>query len=163
MKIRNFIMAILLGTGFIIVVMLVAAAIAVGQTRTQPPAPPIATAQIPFDFWIGDTHLPAGKYAVYPVLRLNTLVLLRNTKTDAQEQAFLVPTGDLVASSDYKLVFVVHAGEHYLQEFWESDGKAVLTSQLGISIGPADARSEVPLVRERAVNTVSAETVSPSY
>ena len=105
---------------------------------------------------MGDTHLPAGEYALYPVLRLTTLVLLRNTKTNAQEQAFLVPTGELVASGDYKLVFVVQKGQHYLQELWESDGKAVLTSQLGITMGPADTRSEVPLVGQRAAKAVAA-------
>jgi len=156
MKVRNVVLAILLGIAVIALSLLVTAATAVGQTKTQEPAPPIATAQIPFDFWMGDTHLPAGEYALYPVLRLTTLVLLRNTKTNAQEQAFLVPTGELVASGDYKLVFVVQKGQHYLQELWESDGKAVLTSQLGITMGPADTRSEVPLVGQRAAKAVAA-------
>jgi len=99
MKVRNVVLAILLGIAVIALSLLVTAATAVGQTKTQEPAPPIATAQIPFDFWMGDTHLPAGEYALYPVLRLTTLVLLRNTKTNAQEQAFQVPTGELVRAA----------------------------------------------------------------
>jgi len=80
MKVRNVVLAILLGIAVIALSLLVTAATAVGQTKTQEPAPPIATAQIPFDFWMGDTHLPAGEYALYPVLRLTTLVLLRIQK-----------------------------------------------------------------------------------
>ena len=151
MKIRNVIMATLLG-----VFLPVTVAIAVAQTRARPAAPPIATAQIPFDFWIGDTHLPAGEYVLYPVLRLNTLVLLQNTKTDAAEQAFLVPTGDPVGSGDHKLVFLEHAGQHYLRELWDADGKAILTLQVGTSVGPVDTRNDVPLVDQRAANTVTA-------
>jgi hypothetical protein len=156
MKVRKMISTILLGTGVIVAFLMVTVASAVGQTRTRPPAPPIATAQITFDFWIDDTHLPAGEYALYAVRRLDTLVLLRNTKTGAQEQTFLVPTGDPVASGDYKLVFVVHTGKHYLQEVWESAGKAVLTSQFGVNVGAADTRSEIPLVARSAAKTVAA-------
>jgi hypothetical protein len=151
MKIRNVITAILLAVGIVLVFLLVTAAVAVGQARLQPPAPPIATALIPFDFWIGNTHLAAGEYALYPVLRLNTLVLLRNTKTNAQEQVFLVPTGEQARSGEYKLIFVVHTGQHYLQELWESDGKAVVTSQIGITTAPSDTRMDVPLNREKTV------------
>ena len=133
-----------------IAVCLLLTTIAVAQTTTKNPAPQIATAQIPFDFWIDDTHLPAGEYALYPALRLDTLLLLRNTKTSAQEQIFLVPTGDAVANGDYKLVFVTRAGQHYLREVWEAAGKAVLTSQAGVSLRSTDSWSEVPLVGQNA-------------
>jgi hypothetical protein len=156
MKVRNVVTAIGLGIGIILVFMMVTAAIAVGEDRPKPTAPAIATAQIPFDFWIGDTHLAAGEYALYPVLNLNTLLLLRNTKTNAQEQAFLVPTGELVSSREYKMIFVAHTGEHYLQEIWDEEGKAVLTSQIGISITPADTRSEVPLIDRTTVKAAVA-------
>ncbi len=148
MKVRNVLLGILAIIGFIVLFFIVTAALAVGQTNPRTPVPPIATAQIPFDFWVGDTHLAAGEYALYPVFRLknNTLVLLRNTKTNAQEQVFMVPTGERVASGDYKLVFVVRGGQHYLRELWESDGKAVLTSQYGISVGPTDTENEISLV-----------------
>lgn len=44
----------------------------------------------------------AGDYAVDQVL--SSVVLLRNTRTTSQEEAFLLPTGGPVANGDYKLV-----------------------------------------------------------
>jgi hypothetical protein len=156
MRIRNVVFAILSVAGILTVFLLLTAALAVAQTNTRPPAPAIATAQIPFDFWIDDTQLPAGEYALYPVLReKNTLVLIRNTKTQAQAQTFLVPTGDPAANGDYKLVFLLHNGQHYLRELWVSDGKAVLTSQYGMTVGRADTRSEVPLITQAAAKSVA--------
>jgi hypothetical protein len=121
------------------------------------PAPAIATTHIPFDFWVDGTHLAAGDYAVYPVRRLkNTLLLLRDTKTGAQEQMFLLPTGDAVVSGGCKLVFLVRNGQHYLQEVWDSDGKAILTSHYGMLIAPADTRSEVPLIGKKLAKAAAA-------
>jgi hypothetical protein len=156
MKIRNVIFATLSALGILAVFLLITATLSVAQTDARTPASAIATAQIPFDFWIDDTHLAAGEYALYPVLReRNTLVLIRNTKTQAQEQVFLVPTGDPVRNGDYELVFVVHNGQHYLRELWKSDGKAVLTSQYGLRDSRADTRSEVPLVGQTAGKTAA--------
>src|SRR5437588_12842227 len=101
MKIRSVLLAIVLVVGFAAMFLVITAALAVGQTNPRPPSPAIATAKIPFDFWVDDTHLPKGGYALYSVFRLNTLVFLRNTKMDAQEQGtFLLPTGDPAASDD---------------------------------------------------------------
>jgi hypothetical protein len=157
MKIRSVLLAIVLVIGFAAMFLVITAALAVGQDNPRPPSPAIATAKIPFDFWVDDTRLPEGEYALYSVFRLNTLVFLRNTKVDAQEQGvFLMPTGDPVASGDYKLVFVVHEGQHYLREIWASNGKAVLTSQFGIDVAPADTLSEIRLVAEKVAKAAAA-------
>jgi hypothetical protein len=158
MKVRNMFLAVLLGIGMITMFLLATAAFAVGQAKPRTPAPPIASTHIPFDFWIDDTHLAAGDYALYPVLRLNhTLLSLRDTKTGAQEEIFLVPTGDGVVRGGCKLVFLIRDGQHYLREVWDSDGKAILTSQYGLVIAPRDTRSEVPLVEEKSVNAAAAK------
>jgi hypothetical protein len=149
MTFRNLIRSSLLGF-LTITLLLLTSANSSGQTRTRPPAPPIAIAQVPFDFWVDDTQLPAGEYGLYPALGLDIVLLLRNTRTNAQEQLFLVPTGESVAKGDYKLVFVTRAGQNHLCQVWETDGKAVLTSQYGIGVRSTDARSEVPLVTPSA-------------
>jgi hypothetical protein len=66
------------------------------------------------------------------------------------------PTGELVANGDYKLVFIVHTGQHYLQEVWKSEGKAAATSQIGITIAPADTRTEAPLIRQSGAKIAAA-------
>src|SRR5690349_5662711 len=93
---------------FLITFMVVAAGVAVGQTNGSD-STLTTTVQIPYDFWIVGTRLPAGEYAISPVV--DTVVLIRNVKTKAKEQASLMPTGDPVAPGDQKLVFVEHNGQ----------------------------------------------------
>jgi hypothetical protein len=127
--------------------------IAVGQTDIRPPAVPGASARIPFDFWIGGSHLPAGDYALDSIL--DTLVIFRNARAKTQEHAFLVPTGDAVECKEYKLVFVLHNRQHYLRELWNSNGKAVLTSNIGVAMAPADTLIEVPVIQNPTCSSPS--------
>ncbi len=157
MKIRNAIVAMLLAAAMVALFLLITAALAVGQTRTPVPAPPIATAQIPFAFWIDDMELPAGEYAIYPVSGTDTLVLLRNMKTHAEKQAFLLPTGNPVPAGDSRLVFVTRNGQHFLREVWKANGKAILTSQAGINVLPTEVRTEVPLSARPTVRNLATE------
>jgi hypothetical protein len=152
MKIHNFIVSIVLGLLFIAVFLVLAAAVSVGQTKPQGPASPMATAVIPFDFWIGGTALPAGEYGLYAVKGLNSVLLVRNTKSNAQEQAFLLPTSEPVSPGDERLIFITHKGRHYLHEVWSGDGKSVLTSELAITVDSKDVRSNVPLNVQVAEN-----------
>lgn len=100
------------------------------------------TAEIPFDFWIGDSHLGAGNYLLDCTIS-RTLVAFRNIKTNDQEQAFFIPIDEGAPTSDYKLIFVLHDGKHYLQEMWNRDGRAVLTSRFGVAGSAGDTRDEV--------------------
>jgi hypothetical protein len=118
----------------------------VGQTSVvEPAASCTSIARIPFEFWIGSSRLPAGNYSLDCILA--TEVIFRNMQAKtAMETAFLLPTGDEVASNHYKLVFTLHNGQHYLQEVWNSNGRAILTSRFEVNSVPAATRAEVPLI-----------------
>ena len=137
----------------VLVFLLLNVPIAVGLTDTRPSAVPVASARIPFDFWIGGSHLPAGDYALDSIL--DTLVIFRNARAKAQEHAFLVPSGDAVGCTEYKLVFVLHNRQHYLRELWNSSGKAVLTSYMGVAMVSADTLIEVPVIQNPTCSSPS--------
>ncbi len=69
-----------------------------------------------------------------------------NEKADIGKHAFFIPTGRAVASGDYKLIFVVHDGEHYLKAIWNSAGTEVITSQFQIPLATGDTVTEVKLL-----------------
>ena len=147
MKTAKLIISTLVVVGiFLIAFLVVAAGVAVGQTNGSASTPTI-TVQIPYDFWIVGTRLPAGEYAISPVV--DTVVLIRNLKTKAKEQASLMPTGDPVAPGDHKLVFVEHNGQHYLREIWSADGRQIVTSQLRLFPAAGDKETEVRLVEPK--------------
>ena len=117
-------------------------------SSAQSPAsrpPVIARVDIPYDFWIAGDRLPAGHYAVSRVLA--TVLLFRNAQADRQEQVFLVPTGQPLSAGNDRLIFVVHSGQRYLREVWNSDGRQVVTDQLGLPLAPGDTFVELRLAQ----------------
>ena len=114
----------------------------VGQTSIEKGAT-CGSARIPFDFWIEDSRFPAGKYSMECIL--DTLVMFRKSDKTAQKHAFLMSTGDDATTDDYKLIFTVHLRQRYLQELWNTNGRAVLTSRFGIALAPGDTRIEIPV------------------
>ena len=134
-------------SGIIVIIgfLLLTDVVSVGQSRTQAPVDPIATALIPFDFWIGGTHLPAGEYDLYRSLGVKSVIVLRNMEDNAQDEAFLLPTSGPVKIGDCKLIFVNRKGKHYLSEVWNSEGRAILTSEFAAGVARGDKHSEVPL------------------
>ena len=148
MKTAKLIISTLGVVGIFLIAFLVAAAgVAVGQTNGSD-STLATTVQIPYDFWIVGTRLPAGEYAISPVV--DTVVLIRNVKTKAKEQASLMPTGDPVAPGDHKLVFVQHNGQHYPREIWDSNGRQIVTTQLRLFPGTGDNVTEVRLVEQKS-------------
>lgn len=146
MKITKLVISALVVFGiFVLGFLVVAAGVAVGQTA--PSSTTTITVQIPYDFWIVGTRLPAGEYTLSPVV--DTVVLFHNAKTKAKEQASLMPTGEPGAPGDHKLVFVVHNGQHYLREIWDSNGRQIVTSQLRLFPGTGDTMTEVRLVEQK--------------
>ena len=148
MKTTKLVISTLVAVGiFVIAFLVVAAGVAVGQTNGSG-STTTTTVQIPYDFWIVGTRLPAGDYTISPVV--DTVVLFHNAKTKAKEQASLMPTGEAVAGGDHKLVFVVHNGQHYLREIWNADGRQIVTSQLRLFPATGDTVTEVRLVEQRS-------------
>ena len=70
---------------------------------------PCLTACSFFHKFCVSTSTPQNKYG--PMLRL-----LRNARANAQQHAFLVPTGVPVENRQSMLVFAVHTGQPYQQE-----------------------------------------------
>ena len=145
MNTHTVILVLLLGIVVIIGFLLLTDSVSVGQAQIQAPADTIPTALIPFDFWIGGMHLPAGEYHLYRSLGLNSVVVLRSMENNAQDEAFLLPISGPTAIDNCKLIFVSRKGKHYLHEVWDSDGRAILTSEFSIAVVPGDTLSEVPL------------------
>jgi len=105
-----------------------------------------AHAVIPFDFWIGDTKLPAGNYEMKHSTSPTLLVFTSSGDKEATE-AFVLPiNNDPVQESQAKLVFLVQHGQHYLYEAWGVYGKRIVTAQYGMPTPTGDMRVEVPMV-----------------
>ena len=155
MNTHTVILVLLLGVVAIIGFLLLTDAVSVGQSQAQDPVDLIATAHIPFDFWVGSTRLPAGEYDLYRSLGLNSVVVLRSAKDDAQEEAFLLPLSGPVAIGHCKLIFINRKGKHYLHEVWNVHGRAILTSEFAMGVTPGDTRSEVPLRFARSAHSAA--------
>lgn len=108
--------------------------------------PKTAHAVIPFDFWIGDTKLPAGNYEMRHVSS-PTLVVFTSPGKKRSTEAFMLPINDdPVQENQAKLVFLVQNGQHYLYEAWGVYGKRIVTAQYGIPAPTGDMRAEVSVV-----------------
>jgi hypothetical protein len=116
--------------------------VTVGTAQTQK----VAHATIPFQFWIGDSPLPAGDYQIEHEVS-PTLVLFRLNGAKTANQAFMLPIDeDPVKESDFKLVFKDQNGKHYLYEVWGKYGKRVLTAVYGLPNPTGDSRVEVRII-----------------
>ncbi len=102
--------------------------------------PKIAQATIPFQFWIGDTLLPAGDYQIEHVVS-STLVMFRSKNGETSQDAYMVPLDDSVVEPEQaKLIFRVQNGRHSLYALWGINGKRVMTAESG---RPAPAKENL--------------------
>lgn len=112
-------------------------ALAFAQTQTQPSK---GSAQIPFDFYVAGTKLPAGSYTLD--LIAPTYVLLRNQDGKIQQDLYFVQSSLGTANLPHKIVFALRDGKYYFAEVWSIYGKAQLTSFTPL---PNDPTKDVPL------------------
>jgi len=159
MKITRFVIFLLVIGITVIIFIFGTAGVAISETNAAYSAH-ATRAQIPYDFWIVGTHLPAGEYILSRIV--DTVVLFRNVKTKASEQASLVPTGERVATDDHKLIFVLHNGQHYLREVWNANGRHVVTSQLNSRLAESDTQTEVRLVDQKRETQMPGQAGSAS-
>ena len=73
------------------------------------------TAEVPFDFHVGQSALPAGTYTV---MKASTLGILQLRNDDTRESIFLAPQGRESAKTDPKLTFRCYSGDCYLSAVW---------------------------------------------
>ena len=104
--------------------------------NAQVSAVPQIEANVPFDFVVGDTKLPAGKYEIRAIDETSNSVLeihSVNTRT-----AVLFDTGELDTGGDEikgktQLVFNKVAGQYFLSQIWvagTSSGNALIPSRM---------------------------------
>jgi len=82
---------------------------------------PSLKADIPFDFFGGDTVLTAGTYTIGPMDMLRDAVLLHSA--DSETAMFIVPCTHALDRTDHdsRLVFQGYGGQYYLWQIWTED------------------------------------------
>ena len=105
----------------------------------------IAQATIPFEFWIAGNSLPAGAYQVGHV-ESTAYLLFRSTDGKIVQDVYTLPLDeDPVKESEFKFVFRIQDGRHYLYEGWGPYGRRVVTVESGRPAPTGDERVEVPV------------------
>ena len=89
---------------------------AVGTARAQSPVN--ISVDVPFDFYVGDQLMPAGRYTVKRAVKDNdrTLVVAGEDEDD-RTAALTAPVGGR-GSKQSALVFHRYGGEHFLRSAW---------------------------------------------
>src|SRR6476619_4312196 len=92
------------------VVLAATSALAQGRTRV--------TADIPFDFTVGETSMPAGKYIVPKHTKTNNLLLL--TSREANKSAYAMFNDRIKSRGADKTVLVFHryGNDYFLSQMW---------------------------------------------
>lgn len=88
--------------------------------------PRSATADIPFDFYVSGTKLPAGQYTLDIIAP--TYVMLRSNDGKVQQDLYFLQTAVAEKNLPSQIVFAVRNGKYYFADVWGYFGKAQLTS-----------------------------------
>ena len=80
-------------------------------------------ANVPFDFVVGTTPMPAGKYVVKTPMDDPAVVLIESASGRLAAFALTIP-GDDHPSDQSQLVFVKHDNRYYLSRVMENDGES---------------------------------------
>lgn len=104
---------------------------AVGTARAQSPVN--ISVDVPFDFYVGDQLMPAGRYTVKRAARdTNRALLIAGEDGGDRAAAMTTPTVGREARQS-ALVFHRHGEQHYLRAAWtvgETEGRAFRESKL---------------------------------
>ena len=118
MKKRVLVMASLLALSIV-------AAIQVAQAQQS------MVVNIPFEFVVGNTTLPAGEYYVESLTGQSALVLKQRANPSASAVVPTFATQALEPKSDSKLIFNRYENSYFLSQFWtagNSRGRQLLKS-----------------------------------
>jgi hypothetical protein len=119
-------------------------AIILTNTNIQAQPDTHLTANIPFDFYIGNERLAAGEYSIKR-LRVNSFVIqnLESKKSVIAVSSFRL--GDINYFQTEKLVFNLYNEEYFLSEIWGEPGR--------LGYGLSKSKKEKHFAREfRAVH-----------
>ena len=98
------------------------------------------TADIPFDFYVSGTKMPAGQYSLSVIAP--TYVTLRSQDGKLQQDLYFFQTASPGKNPPSKIVFHLREGKYYFAEVWSWFGKAQLTT---FNPEKADQPKDVPL------------------
>jgi hypothetical protein len=73
------------------------------------------TAEVSFDFQVGQSMLPAGTYTV---MKASASGILQLRNEDTRKSIFLAPQGRELAKTDPKLTFRCYSGDCFLSAVW---------------------------------------------
>ena len=79
-------------------------------------------AKVPFDFIVGDAHLPAGKYVVTPVSEDPSIVAIESADGHQVVCSLTIPVSWDVPVSKPELVFERHDNQYVLARLIAADG-----------------------------------------
>ena len=102
--------------------------------------PSKGTIDVPFDFYIAGTKLPAGQYSLD--LIAPTYVMLRSQDGKVQQTLYFLQSAVPGKNPPSKVAFAKRDGKYYFAEVWTWRGKAQLTS---FSSQPGDVMKDIPL------------------
>jgi hypothetical protein len=126
---------------------MLAAVVALSTSALQ--AQTLLAGQVPFDFVVSQSRMPAGAYQVSAISE--QLDLLRNAET--HDASFLIKAIRIQSASDHgpMLVFHRYGNQYFLSEIW--DGR----SDSGIKLQESKREKEVRLASDRSHD--DAETI----
>ncbi len=84
--------------------------------RTVSAQAKVVTIEIPFDFMVGDTSLPAGTYQITKVSEGNYRIA--NTKSDQTAMFLTESTTDPTPAPSFTLIFNVYGDTYYFAKFF---------------------------------------------
>jgi len=99
-----------------------------------------ATANIPFDFYVSGTRMPAGEYTLEVVAP--TFVTLRSQDGKQQQSLYFLQIAVPGKKIENKIIFNLRDGKYYFSQVWSWYGKAQLTS---FTPKASDQTKDVPL------------------
>ena len=124
---------------FVLISILCLGTLSFGQTNRT------AHVTVPFEFWVGDTRLPAGAYELTHAIS-PTLIVFAGMKPGTSTEAFLLPVDeDPVKQSDAKLIFALRNGNFYLYEIRGRFGTRMMSAEYGFPEPKGNQRVEVPV------------------
>lgn len=124
----------------------VAAVITLGMAQSQP----VASANIPFEFFAEGERMPEGDYTISPMS--SGILLFHNKKTGATKQVFTARFGEPVEAKDARLVFVLFKEQYRFVGLRGIDGTWRVTAHYFTDLPEGATRHEIPVTYSGPAN-----------
>jgi len=118
--------------GFAITTLMVAFAFIAAAVPTKAQSMQQVSAKVPFEFYVGDTTLPAGDYHVRSITRGADVLTIQNDKTLKSIGRFTMHIRPNDKDTRVRLVFHRYGDQYFLSEVWggyEGSGRQLVESK----------------------------------